>query len=147
MQITFRPFTRRDLSALRAWFVDAELARRLSFPTDAWFAHVAASPAARCWAAVEAGMMIATVQVDRDGEGPGYLDLAVRPDRRGQGLGTAMLAAFLAGPGRDYPVLEGRIAPDNAASLACCRRCGFTLLAERDEDGFVRVVYGTLPDV
>ncbi|WP_391581088.1 GNAT family N-acetyltransferase [Rhizobium laguerreae] len=58
------------------------------------------------------------MQVDRDDSGRGYLDLAVHPDLRGQGFGTAVLSAFLSGPGRAYAILEGRIAPDNAASIA-----------------------------
>ena len=35
-----------------------------------------------------------------------YLDLALRPDLRGHGFGTAVLSAFLVGPGRGYPILE-----------------------------------------
>ncbi|WP_404947671.1 GNAT family N-acetyltransferase [Rhizobium ruizarguesonis] len=124
MQITFRLAAIDDLPGLRAWFEDSELSRRLSFPTDEWVAYVTTGETARCWIAVHAKKVIGEVQVDRDGDERGYLDLAVRPDLRGRGFGATVLSAFLSGSGRAYPILEGRIEPDNMASLACCRSCG-----------------------
>jgi len=141
MQITFRPFTRDDLPEFRAWFLDAELSRRLSFPSDQWLAYVTAGDAARCWMALAAGQAVAEVQVDQENSERGYLDLAVRPDLRGRGVGTAVLSAFQSGPGKAYQVLEGRITPDNVASIACCRRCGFTILPELDAEGFIQAIY------
>lgn len=141
MRIIFRPLASDDLPELRTWFEDSELSRRLSFPTDEWFAYVTAGAAARCWVALDAGSIIGLMQVDREDSERGHLDLAVRPDLRGQGIGTAVLAAFLSGPGRAYAILEGRIAPDNAASLACCRRCGFAVLPELDADGLFPAIY------
>lgn len=141
MQIIFRPLTDNDLPQLRAWFADAELSRRLSFPSDEWFAYVTAGADARCWVALNAGRIVAAIQVDHESSEVGYLDLAVRPSLRGQGIGTAVLAAFLSGPGRAYATLEGRIEPDNAASLACCRRCGFEILPKPDADGLLPAIY------
>ncbi|TCU12540.1 hypothetical protein EV131_13322 [Rhizobium laguerreae] len=37
-------------------------------------------------------------------------------------------------------ILEGRIEPDNMASLAC-RSCRFTFLPDPDADGLIQVVY------
>ncbi|NKN02712.1 GNAT family N-acetyltransferase [Rhizobium leguminosarum bv. viciae] len=141
MQISFRPLMIGDLPKLRAWFEDSELSRRLSFPTDEWFAYVPNGEPARCWVAMQGDQLIGEVQVDRDGAERGYLDLAVCPDLRGRGFGAAVLSAFLSGPGQAYPILEGRIEPDNAASLACCRHCGFAFLPEPDADGFIQAVY------
>lgn len=141
MQIIFRLIASDDLPELRTWFEDSELSRRLSFPTDEWFAYVTAGAAARCWVALDADRNIAVVQVDREDSERGYLDLAVHPDLRGQGIGTAVLAAFLSGPGRAYAILEGRIESDNAASLACCRRCGFEILPKPDADGLLPAIY------
>lgn len=137
----FRRLREQDLPVLRAWFGDAELSQRLSFPTDDWFAHVMKGAAACCWMARDAERIIGMIQVDRDEEGRGSLGFAVQPGLRGRGFGTTILSAFLSGPGRAYRVLEGAIEPDNAASLACCRRCGFAILPEPDADGFIRVVY------
>jgi RimJ/RimL family protein N-acetyltransferase len=141
MQIIFRPVESDDLPELRAWFNDSELSRRLSFPTDDWFAYVTAGADACCWVALDAGKVIAMMQVDREDSERGYLDLAVCPHLRGQGIGAAVLTAFLLGPGGIYRILEGRIEPDNAASLACCRRCGFEILPELDADSLVPAIY------
>lgn len=141
MQIIFRPLARNDLQALRIWFEDAELSRRLSFPTDEWFAYVTAGADASCWVALDAGRIIALMQVDREDSDKGCLDLAVDPSLRGQGFGTAALTAFLSGPGTAYAILEGRIAPDNAASIGTCRRCGFQILTEPDADGLLVAIY------
>jgi RimJ/RimL family protein N-acetyltransferase len=142
----FRPFNKADLPILQAWFEDAELSFRLSFPTDDWFVYVATNPAVCCWIGIDdGGERAALIQVDRDEEGRGYIDIAVRPDLRGRGIGAATLAAFISGPGSTYLILEGRIAPDNIASLVCARRCGFQVLQEPDEDGFIRVVRQMTP--
>lgn len=142
MQIAFRPFHADDLPELRSWHADGEVARRLAFPSDEWFAYVTAGGAALCWAAMGAdGRMIGQLQVYEEEPGLGFLEFVVRPDLRGRGTGAAMLRAFLAGPGQAYTTLEARMEPDNTASIACCCRCGFTVLPEPDPDGLTRAIY------
>ncbi|MFB9950415.1 GNAT family N-acetyltransferase [Rhizobium puerariae] len=137
MEFLFRTFTDTDLLEYRAWFEDEELNRRLSYPDDIWFRHVR-KPENACWAVIDdANRLIAVLQVDRK-ETTGYLDIALRPDLRRHGLGTAVLGGFLEGPGHAYDVIEGRISPGNAAAHALVRRCGFSILPDPDEDGFIR---------
>ncbi len=76
-----------------------------------------AGAGSRCWVALDAGSTVAVVQVDRDESKQSCFDLAVRPDLKGQGIGTSILVVFLSGSGRAYATLEGRIEPDNPASL------------------------------
>ena len=82
-------------------------------------------PAARCWVGLnDAGEIVTQIQVDWGDAERGYIDLVVRPDLRGRGLGVAALGAFAWGPGQEYATLEGRIAPDtrrveNIAAVAC----------------------------
>ena len=110
-----------------------------SYPTDAWLTYVTSTEASCCWfAEASAKGVIAALQVDREGE-RGYLDIAIRPDLRGQRLGIAVLSAFIAGPGNQYQVLEGAIEPDNAASLVCVCRCDFRILPGLNDDGLIRV--------
>ena len=136
MQLTVRRLKAEELGEIRSWHNDAELARRLTYPTDEWYAAVSAE-GQQCWVAVDAlGIIVAKMQVDRDGD-VGYIDLAVKPELRGRGVGFAALAAFMTGPGRQYSVIEGRIEPDNAASIACVQKCGFRLLDELDDDGLI----------
>lgn len=140
MHLAFRPFEADDLPVFRSWFADPELARRVSYPDNWWFSHVS-SAHSRCWLATDAaGGIVAEVQVDDDPGKPAYIQFVICPSLRGQGLGTLVLSAFLDGPGRTYPTIEGCVEPDNAASLACFRRCGFQKLAEPDQDGFIRLV-------
>lgn len=143
MPIILRFIASNDLPELRTWFVDSELSRRLAFPTNEWFTYVTAEAAARCWVAFDAGRIVALTQVDHEESGLGYLSFAVHPSLRGKGTGTAVLAAFLSGPGRAYAILEGRVEPDNAASLACCRRCGFEILMTPDSDGLLPAIYNS----
>ena len=95
-----------DLSELRIWFVDSELSRPLSSPSDTWFKYVTTGDDAHCWVAMHCDDIIAEVQVDRDGAERGYLGLAVRPDLWGREVSAAVLSAFLSGPGRTNPQSE-----------------------------------------
>lgn len=141
MEIAFRPILPDDLPELRSWFADEELSRRLSFPTDEWFSYVTTTDTVRCWLALADNRIIAQIQVDRAGLDHGYLDFFLRPDLRGQGRGADVLTQFLSGPGRSYPVLEGVIEPDNLASIACFRRCGFSISSGPDADGFFQAIH------
>jgi RimJ/RimL family protein N-acetyltransferase len=134
MQLNLRRLLPHDLPEFRSWFGDAELARRLAYPTDEWHAAVSRG-GQQCWIAVDNSHgMVAVTQVERDGD-VGYIAIAVKPDLRQRGFGTAALTAFTAGPGREYAALDGRIEPNNIASLACARKCGFCILDALDDDG------------
>lgn len=136
-EIAFRPFTGADLQTYRTWFADADIERFLAYPTDDWFAHVTESDNARCWAAIgRGGLLVAEIQVDRDEEGVGHIELAVSPDLRGRGYGASSLLAFLSGPGSLFAELHAHIENDNVASLACFKRCDFIEAAEQDDQEF-----------
>lgn len=123
---------------LRRWFDDSELARRLSFPDDAWCAYVMCGGEASCWVAVNGGDPVARFQLGaRPGE-PAFIDIGLRPDLRGQGLGPHWLRAFLDGPARGHDHIIGFIEPDNRASLRCFAACGFTFAEDVDADGMIR---------
>jgi RimJ/RimL family protein N-acetyltransferase len=136
MDLTFTPFRPGDLAEYAGWFDDAETARRLSHPDAAWQAHVMGETGA--WAVRNAeGDLIAVVEAE--GDGPrGYVSVTVAPTRRGHGIGAEALRGFHAGPGARFAVLEGRIAPHNAASISMIQRAGFTLASpEPDGDGML----------
>lgn len=107
MNVSFRMILPDDLSVLRNWFEDAELSRRLSYPTYEWFAHVTNGTIARCWVASIEDRTVAMLQVDREVGDIGYFDLAVDPALRRRGLGVALLSAFVAGPGRAMRLWRG----------------------------------------
>lgn len=125
--IVFRPIIASDLGTLRSWFADQELSSRLSYPTAEWFSYVTGTDVAHCWIAEQGNKPIAQLQVDHLPGEPAHLDITVRPNLRGKGLGQSVLSAFLIGPGKVYSILVGHIEPDNFASLQCCQKCGFSL--------------------
>ncbi|EKF17771.1 GNAT family N-acetyltransferase [Nitratireductor pacificus] len=136
-----RPFGADDLSILREWFRDRELSRRLSYPTDAWFAHIQ-GPKSQCWIVCqEDGQAIAAIQVDREDDGVGFIDLAVKPDLRGKGIGTASLRHFLQTEAPAFRVLSGSIEPDNRASIGCAQKAGFVVADALDDDGLLPVIW------
>lgn len=59
--------------------------------------------------------------------------IIVRPGRRGQGLGRALVALLLEqAAGTGYPAAYVRVAPDNARALACYCGAGFTPVPEAE---------------
>lgn len=135
--LTLRAMSEADLTSLQAWFADAQLASRLSMPSDAWLRHVR-GPHSACWLACSAdAAAVGFVQVDRSARGNGYLAFAIDPDQRGAGLGQAMLQQFLSEHGGRYERLHASVEPDNRASVQCLLRCGFVSTGRRDAEGCV----------
>lgn len=137
MDLTFSRFRPSDLGEYAAWFEDAETSRRLSNPDAAWLAYVMNEAGA--WAVRdETGALLAVVEAGGD-VARGYISVTVAPERRGHGIGGEAIRLFHAGPGKHFAVLEGRIAPDNTASISMIQKAGFVLISpEPDADGMLR---------
>jgi RimJ/RimL family protein N-acetyltransferase len=137
MNLKFTPFRPSDLAEYAAWFDEAETPRRLSHPDAAWLAHVMGEAGA--WAIRDdAGILVAVIEAEAYAD-RAFVSVTVVPTRRGQGIGAEAVRRFHAGPGAEYAVLEGRIAPRNEASLAMARKAGFILITpEPDQDGMLR---------
>src|ERR1700716_2648789 len=60
----FSPMNSADIEAYRSWFSDPELARRLSEPSEAWIAYVAAAPRPAAWSVAEQGELVAHIQLE-----------------------------------------------------------------------------------
>ena len=143
--VALRPFAAADLPEYTAWFADPETAARLSAPDDAWLRHIAGQDAS-AWSADAGGRLVAVVQADADADDPGRAHVCVLtdPTRRRRGWGTRVLRRFLAGPGHRFAAIEGRIEPDNRASIAMTLTAGFRQLSDApDEDGMLRFEYRT----
>lgn len=136
MELRFSQFAPGDLAEYGAWGDARTPEGRLADPAADWQAYVMG--AAGAWAVRDAGgELIAVVETQGDAS-RGYISVTVAPAHRGRGIGAEALRAFQAGPGAHFAVLEGRIAPHNAASLSMARKAGFTLMSpEADRDGML----------
>jgi GNAT superfamily N-acetyltransferase len=137
MDLTLTQFRPADLAEYTRWFADSATALHLSNPDAAWLAHVMGEAGA--WAVRDGvGALVAVLEAEPHGDRC-YISLTVAPERRGQGIGPSAVRQFHTGPGAAYSVLEGRISPQNAASLTMVRKAGFTLMTpEPDADGMLR---------
>ncbi len=137
MELTFSPFRPADLAEYAAWFADSETSRRVSNPDALWLAHVMGEAGA--WAVRDAtGALVAVVEAEGDSM-RGYVSVTVEPSRRGHGIGADAIKKFHTGPGSRFAVLEGRVSPQNVASLAMLQKAGFTLMSSApDVDGMLR---------
>jgi RimJ/RimL family protein N-acetyltransferase len=136
MELKLSLFRPGDLAEYAAWFADGDTSRHLSNPDAAWMAHVMGEAGA--WAVRDAqGILVAVVEAEPHGN-RAFVSVTVAPDKRGHGIGAEALRRFHAGPGVHFAVLEGRISPNNVASLSMVQKAGFVLTApEPDPDGML----------
>ena len=97
-----RPADASDSEDLLAWRNDPETRAnsRSTGPVDAathqtWLAHALADPNRRLWIAEAAGEKVGTHSVIRLEDGRAEFSITVAPNRRGRGIGVAMLRALL----------------------------------------------------
>ena len=132
-----RPADASDSEDLLAWRNDPETRAnsRSTGPVDAathqtWLAHALADPNRRLWIAEAAGEKVGTLSVIRLEDGRAEFSITVAPNRRGRGIGVAMLRAGVAESRRLWPgaPLLAWIRTTNTASRRLFERCGFRLL-------------------
>jgi RimJ/RimL family protein N-acetyltransferase len=131
--VALRAANAADSARLLEWRNDPDavtfsVSRRRVDPAEhaRWLASRLAEPEPRLWIAEEDGVPVGQVRVDvRDGVGT--VSVAVAPDNRGRGLGSAMLGAMVAQVAGDgaISVLQALVRPDNAASLRAFEKVGF----------------------
>ena len=105
-----RPADASDSEDLLAWRNDPETRAnsRSTGPVDAathqtWLAHALADPNRRLWIAEAAGEKVGTLSVIRLEDGRAEFSITVAPNRRGRGIGIAMLRAGVAESRRLWP--------------------------------------------
>ena len=130
MRDVLRRFSMDDIATYEHWFSDGETARRVAAPDAVWRGHALHGPLCECWALDEEEILAAMLQAEWSDEQRrhAFVAVVVDPARRGRGLGTRILKAYLASvPGAS---VEARVEPDNLPSLALVRRCGFRSFLE-----------------
>jgi RimJ/RimL family protein N-acetyltransferase len=136
--IRFRPATMDDASLLLGWRNDP-VTRASSIRGEAierddhlrWLEGSLASATRDLRIAIEDGVPVGTVRIDRHDDGSRELSWTVAPEARARGLGTRMVATITAEIGEP---LVARIFAQNVASRRIAEQAGFALAAE-SEDG------------
>lgn len=127
--ITLRAATMADAPRLLAWRNDPATRTASLTPDEvsrqdhmAWLEKTLASSARTLWIAESGISCVGTARLDITPERQ-ELSWTVAPEARGKGYGRAIVSAALAqtkGP------VRARIRPENKASQAIARACGFT---------------------
>jgi phosphinothricin acetyltransferase len=143
MNWTIEAMTQEDWPDVRAIYLEGIASGNTTFETDA--------PAWEAWdaARLKAGRLVARTDGDVLGWAalspvsarPAYAGVAeaslyVAARARGWGVGTSLLRALIETSERaGLWTLQGAIFPENAASLALVRRCGFREVGRRERIG------------
>ena len=100
----------------------------------AWLAHVLQDPSKTLLIARDAAGPVGVLRFDAVGKGHAEVSINVNPERRGRGLGKAILAAGCRYAFGELHLAElsAGIKPDNASSIAIFERVGFHFLGVRE---------------
>jgi RimJ/RimL family protein N-acetyltransferase len=142
-ELRFQRMNRNDLETFAAWFVDTELSRRMSEPTEQWFQYVSSGDNNFAWLVYEAERVVGQVSLDTFSHQTGSIGLVVNPKLRSQGFGKRILRSFLVQAATAHlGEIEACIEVDNTASLRCFQGCGFVACPpEPDSNGLIKHVY------
>lgn len=139
MTLTFRPFQQADFPEYAAWFADPELERWLGPLDDEWLAAVVSERPSDgiTWLVLDGETPVAVVETVTYPENTALAaitGLAVKPDRRGQGVGTAVLHEVLALHRRAGRLEHlAYIHKDNRAAQKTFERAGFVRVTPNGE--------------
>ena len=138
-----------DAALLWRWANDAETRRNAFDPSPipyashvGWLERRLASDATRLLIFSDEAGPVGQVRFDVE-DGVAEIDIAIAPERRGQGLGTMMLREALAGLRAEWGARvrpRAHVLAHNEPSLRMFRRCGFREVGMDERHGARAVV-------
>ncbi|HEX5640798.1 MAG TPA: GNAT family N-acetyltransferase [Thermoleophilia bacterium] len=142
---TLEPFRTAHARELAGWAATAAEARRWGGQDVVW--PVAASvvsawhadPGVRPFVLVRSGMLLGygEVWIDEEEREVELARIIVRPERRGRGLGRLLVRLLLEQAAQTgHQTAFVRVAPGNAAALACYRNAGLAPVSEEERQAF-----------
>lgn len=148
MQLSCRDARMSDVDLLWRWANDAET-RRNAFrkgpiPYDDhvdWLRRRLESETTRIWVFRDGDVPVGQVRFDLSGD-VAEISIAVAPEQRGRGYGTAMLAEVIRRFGANHRKLRlrARVLGHNERSLRMFGACGFAAVEVLENPGQERVV-------
>lgn len=144
--VAVRPATIEDAALLLTWANDSDT-RAASFQSgriapdehEAWLTRSLTLPTRRLLIGMLGDAPIGQVRLDATADGQAEVGISIAPDRRGQGLGTGLLAAAVEAGRRDPDLaverFVARVRIGNEASIRLFEGAGFVLRATDTCDG------------
>ena len=142
---SLEPFRAAHAREVAGWAATVEEARRWGGQAVVWpvaasvFSAWHADPGVRPFVLIRSGELLGygEVWIDEEEREVELGRIIVRPERRGQGLGRLLVTLLLGQAAQTgYQAAFVRVAPGNAAALACYRRAGFTPVSEAERLAF-----------
>lgn len=100
---------------------------------EAWFAAKLEDPTTEIWIGEEDATPIGQVRLDLEEGDVAVVDIAVAPDRRGQGLGIRLLEMVVTQQSLPARRMRAVVRRENAASRALFETAGFEEVADSTE--------------
>ena len=144
MKLVFRRFREKNFQAYGSWFLDPELDRRLGPIDREWLGAALLRKDRATWAVFRDEVLVTVVETVFDPENKlaAVSALAVKPDLRGQGVGTAVLKQLLATHRKGVRRHVAYVKVDNRAARRCLEHVGFVLSAEPNAYGYLEFRHG-----
>ena len=150
--VEVRPATAADAALLLTWANDPET-RAASFHTEriahdeheAWLTQTLTLPTRRLFIGMVGGEPIGQVRLDANDAGHAEVGISIAPERRGKGLGAALLAATVEASRRDPGLaverFVARVRVGNEASIRLFEGAGFVLCETATCEGAPCLIY------
>jgi RimJ/RimL family protein N-acetyltransferase len=154
--VEVRPATAADAALLLTWANDPDT-RAASFHTAritsdahaAWLARSLTLPTRRLFIGMVGEEPVGQVRLDAGDGGEAEVGISIAPERRGQGLGTDLLAAGIEAGRRDPQLAIGRfvarVRAGNEASIRLFEGAGFVLRETGRCDGAPCLIFELRP--
>lgn len=140
---TIEPMAPGDWNAVRHIYEEGLATRNATFETvapgwDEWHArhHALVRLVARSETGISGWAALSPVSARKVYEGVAEVSIYIGEAQRGQGLGSALMAALIAASERaNIWTLQASIFPENAASVALHEKHGFRSVGQRERIG------------
>ena len=142
MEFLFNKFKEEDFPEYKSWYADAELNTQLGPMDEEWLEHVLHEEDGDQYSVYLEEELIAVIGTKhpKPPEYPEYYitDIAVKPIRRREGVGTQVLAEFLQlDEFKDYKTWRLYISETNPIAIAFFTKNGWKQIREVDEHGMM----------
>ena len=137
--IDCRKFKIDDFPIYQSWFRDPELNQQLGPMDETWLKHIISDKTGAQYSFFSSDTLIAVAGVVFPNTHSTYYyltDIAVKPTRRSQGIGTQVLGQLLSRPDlKQTREWRAAVSPENIAGIRLLRGSGWRRVISGDQQG------------